>query len=59
MFEELKELLKLAWEDDDIISQENLFELQSKLADLTLQSAKTEKQKEILLKEFPYLYATK
>jgi len=58
MFNELKEILKLAWENDDMIMQETLFELQDRLAEVTLQAAKTESQKKQLVKEFPWLYHT-
>ena len=61
MFDDLKRALALAWKDDDLITQENLFELQGLLADLTLKAAERIGDAALadLCKSFPYLYSMK
>lgn len=39
MYEKLKEILTLAWKDDDRMDQETLFELQEKIAELLFEVA--------------------
>jgi CxxC motif-containing protein len=56
MYSQLKELQKLAWKSDDRMDQETLFELQDKLAELTLQAAIKEGKTADLQKAFPFLY---
>ena len=61
IFNELKQILALAWEDDDMMTQENLFLLQERLSDLTLKVAKNCGNTALneLVKLFPYLYTKK
>lgn len=54
--EKLVEIQKLLWKNDDLISQDDLFTLQDKISDLTLESAKEEGKVDLLVKEFPYIY---
>lgn len=56
MYNELKELLKLVFKDDDRMDQDTLFELQDKITELTLQVAQKENKTNDLVKSFPWLY---
>lgn len=56
MYEKLKEILTLAWKDDDRMDQETLFELQDKLTGLVLEIAEEESKVDDLINSFPYLY---
>lgn len=59
MYEKMKKILELAWSGDDHISQDDLFELQAELADLTLEIAKESGKTLDLVKSFPWLYKIK
>ena len=59
IYGDLKLALKLAWSGDDLISQENLFELQEILANLTLEVAQYNGTEADLAREFPFLYSMK
>lgn len=59
MYEKLKVVNKILWEDDDIISQENLFSLQDYVADLLLEVAEKENKVDDLIQSFPWLYNKK
>ncbi len=56
-YRRMKSLLTLAWADDDWMSQENLFALQQKLANYTLDAAEDCGEVFSLADEFPWLYA--
>lgn len=58
VFDALCEIQKLAWRDDDCMTQDTLFQLQDKLQDLTLNVAGKVSPKAVdkLLAEFPWLY---
>ena len=56
MLNELIELQKLLWKDDDLMCQETLFSVQAKLQELVLKVAKDTNSTGIILKEFPWLY---
>lgn len=56
MYEKLKEMLSLAWKDDDRMDQETLFELQDKITGLVLEVAEEESKVDDLINSFPYLY---
>ena len=56
VYEDLKELQLLAWSGDDLMSQDTLFEIQNKLADLTLKAASAVGQERELAAAFPWLY---
>lgn len=56
MYNELKELLKLSFKDDDRMDQDTLFELQDRITELALQVAIKENQTYDLLKNFSWLY---
>lgn len=56
IYDGMKEVLRLAWEGDDLMSQDTLFQIQDKLADLALLSAVAARQEEDLVREFPYIY---
>ena len=61
IFEELKALNALAWEHDDLMTQETLFDLQEKLANLLLAVAQDMGNAALrdICKAFPYLYSIK
>lgn len=56
VYEALKELQLLAWSGDDLLSQDTLFEIQDKLADLTLKVAVAAGMDKELAATFPWLY---
>ena len=56
MYEKLKRVQKLLWEDGDCIDQESLYEIQELIAEITLESAKVEHRVPDLIKTFPYIY---
>ena len=56
VYEEVKELGKLAYEADDLMSQDTLFEMQDKLAALMLHLAVAAHKEKDLVENFPYLY---
>jgi len=55
-YNKIKEILKLVWKGDDRIDQEDLFELQEKIADLTLEIAKKENKTDDMIENFKWLY---
>lgn len=57
----LCEMQNIAWADDDIMDQDNLFELQNRLADLTLSVASkiSPVKVDYLVKMYPWLYEVK
>lgn len=57
MYEKLKEIQKLIWKNDDLMDQDTLFELQDKIANLTLEVAQKEGKVEQLIKDFKWLYS--
>lgn len=61
IYNELKKLNSLAWENDDLMEQETLFDLQERLADLLLRVAQDcgEKTLNDLVKSFPFLYGVR
>ena len=61
IYEQLKHCLCLAWQDDDLMTQENLFALQEKLANLTLAVAESigDSALKDLCFKFPFLYSMK
>ena len=59
MYKELAEINKILWRSDDCISQDDLFEVQDKVAELLLKVANKEKKGEQLVKDFPWLYKVK
>jgi hypothetical protein len=56
---DLREVQKLLWEDDDRISQGNLFDAQNRLSEIMLVLADVSDHTDELLKTFPWLYKTK
>ncbi len=58
-YEDLKQAMHYAWDHDDLIPQEDLFELQELLAWLTLKVAQDCGAERNLAAEFPYLYKVK
>lgn len=55
----LKRLIKvqkLLWKNDDLMSQETLFDLQDEVQTLVLKVAEDTNSTDIILKEFPWLY---
>jgi len=55
-YERVKKLLSKIFEEDDLMSQDNLFELQDMIARLALQVAKDEKKTKDLVESFSWLY---
>ena len=56
MYNEIKKIQKLLWKHDDMMDQEDLFELQELVMELALRIAEKEKKTEQLIKDFPNLY---
>ena len=56
IYGELVNLQKLAWKDDDLMSQDTLFDVQDTLADMLLRVARECGKTEDLVKTFPWLY---
>ncbi|MBO5918714.1 MAG: hypothetical protein J6Q14_08120 [Oscillospiraceae bacterium] len=56
IYDGMKEVLRLAWDCDDLMSQDTLFQIQDKLADLALITAVAARQEKDLVREFPYIY---
>ena len=56
MYEELKEIQNLLWKHDDLMDQETLFELQDKVANITLSAARSEGKIVDLIDSFKWLY---
>lgn len=56
MYQQLKEIQELVFKGDDRMDQDTLFELQEKIAELTLKVAQKEGKTEQLLKDFKWLY---
>ena len=56
VYETVKAIESLAWEHDDMITQETLFRLQESIADLALNLAVETGKADDLLKSFPWLY---
>lgn len=56
VYDALKEIQLLAWSGDDLLSQDTLFEIQDKLADLTLKAAVSAGRGKDLAATFPWLY---
>jgi hypothetical protein len=57
-YNKIKEIQKLAWNGDDRIDQDALFELQEKIAYLALEIAQKENKTDDLIENFKYLYIT-
>lgn len=55
-FDDVVEIQKIVWRDDDRLDQENLFELQDKIAEFALKIANREHKTEELVNMFPWLY---
>ena len=60
-YNELKTINALAWQDDDLMMQETLFDMQEQLANLLLAVALDIGNTALIeiCKEFPYLYSMK
>lgn len=56
IYNDLREIQNLVWQSDDLMSQDTLFEIQDKLADLTLKVAIAAGKEENLARSFPWLY---
>ncbi len=59
IYNKVKEIQSLIFKDDDRMDQDTLFELQEKIALLTLQVAQKEGKTEDLIKSFKWLYDVK
>ena len=58
MYNKLRDIQKLIFKGDDRMDQDDLFELQEKIAELTLEVAQKEEKTEQLIKDFKWLYDT-
>lgn len=56
VYEKIVELQEIAWRGDDLMEQEDLIELQSKIAKLALELANYLGKVSELAKKFPWLY---
>ena len=57
LYNELKRIQSIVWQDDDMMTQDTLFDVQERLADLTLKAANDIGKAEELAADFPWLYA--
>lgn len=56
IFNKLMEIQDLIWEEDDMLSQESLFEVQNITAKLVLNLANDLEKGSILIEKYPWLY---
>jgi hypothetical protein len=56
MYNDLKNIQKLLWKNDDRMDQDDLFELQDLVSELILIVAEKENRIDDLVKEFPWIY---
>lgn len=59
LYEELIDIQKLLWRDDDMMEQDTLFEVQDKFANILLMIANKAGKVDELVKTFPWIYETK
>jgi len=57
-YNKIKAIQKLVCKSDDLIMQDDLFELQEKIAELALVIAQKENKTDDLVKNFKWLYKT-
>lgn len=59
IYDRLKKIQTIAWRGDDLMEQEDLFQLQGQLADLVLMVAQDlgDDMLQDLVRSFPYLYS--
>lgn len=57
-YKEITKIQEIIWRSDDMMMQEDLFELQEYVANLALKAAKEEGKVDQLVKKFPFLYRT-
>lgn len=56
VYDDLKQIQKLLWLDDDRMDQDTLFEVQDKMSAVLLFVAKNAKKEKDLIVSFPWLY---
>lgn len=56
MYKEIKRIQDLLWKNDDLMEQDDLFELQDYVAKLLLRVAQREHEVDDLLQSYPYMY---
>lgn len=56
VYNDLERIQSLLWRREDMIDQEDFFEVQDIMADVILEVAKAEGKVEQLVKKFPFLY---
>lgn len=56
LYTRIVNIQKLIWKNDDILDQNDLFDLQEKIADLALAIAENENKTDDLVEKFPWLY---
>ena len=56
VYNDLEKVQSLLWRREDMISQEDFFEVQDIMADVLLEVAKVEGKVEQLVAKFPFLY---
>ena len=56
VYNDLEKIQSLLWKREDMIDQEDLFEVQDMFADVILEVAKAEGKVEQLVAKFPFLY---
>lgn len=59
IYDELKTIQTMLWAEDDHVPQDVLFDLQDKVADLTLKVARLYGKTDDLVNTFPWLYRIK
>lgn len=58
LYQKIVNIQNLLWKNDDLIDQDDLFDLQDKIAEIALIIAENENHTEDLVKRFPWLYTT-
>ena len=56
VYKEVEKIQEILWRNDDMIDQEDLYELQELVANFALKVAENEGKVEQLVKKFPFLY---
>ena len=56
VYNEVEKIQEILWRNDDMIDQEDLYELQELVANFALKVAENEGKVEQIVKKFPFLY---
>lgn len=59
LYDELVDIQKLLWQDDDMMAQDTLFDVQDRFADILFRIAEYSGKVDELVKQFPWIYKAK